>query len=125
MLRDVALPSRAGELGTDGELLVEASVQPAFDRKRKHDIHERKKGGEITDGFKFYYDLAERLAGYPVLDEGDYGRREYEATVENIAEAAWRLKGEYGLNEGWEGNVFCWFWDHRQRAVENRDDRGG
>ena len=21
--------------------------------------------------------------------------------------------------------MFSWFWDHRQRAVENRDDQGG
>ena len=65
------------------------------------------------------------MDGYPVLDESDYGEREYLATVENIAEAAWRLKGRYVLPEGWEGDVLSWFSDHRQRAVENRDDRGG
>lgn len=81
--------------------------------------------GEITDAFKTYHDLAERMDGYPVLDESDYGEREYLATVENIAEAAWRLKGQYVLAEGWEGDVFSWFSDHRQHAVENRDDRGG
>jgi len=81
--------------------------------------------GEITDAFRAYHDLAERLADYPVLDESGYGRREYEATLENIAEAAWRLKGEYDLPEDWEGDVFSWLWDHRHRAVENRDDQGG
>ena len=29
------------------------------------------------------------------------------------------------LPEGWESEVFSWFWDHRQSAVENRDDQGG
>ena len=81
--------------------------------------------GEITDAFKRYHELAERLADYPILDETDYSEREYEATIENIGDAAWRLKGEYELPDGWEGHVFSWFWDHRQRAVENRDDRGG
>ena len=60
-----------------------------------------------------------------MLDRTDCSRREYEATLENIAQPAWRLKGEFDLPDGWEGDVFCWFWDHRQRAVVNRDDRGG
>jgi hypothetical protein len=81
--------------------------------------------GEITDAFRTYHDLAERMADYPILDEEDHSHREYEATLENIADAAWRLKGEYDLPEGWEGEVFSWFWDHRQSAVENRDDQGG
>jgi hypothetical protein len=81
--------------------------------------------GEITDAFRTYHELAEQLAEYPVLDEEDYSKREHESTLENIAEAAWRLKREYDLPDGWESQVFSWFWDHRQRAVENRDDRGG
>ncbi len=81
--------------------------------------------GEITEAFKTYHDLAERLADYPILDESDYSEREYVATVENIADAAWRLKGQYELPEGWECDVYSWLSDHRQRAVENRDDRGG
>ena len=80
---------------------------------------------EITEAFRTYHGLAERLAEYPILDEGDYGEREYVATVENIADAAWRLKGQYQLPEGWECDVFSWFREHRQSAVENRDDRGG
>ena len=80
---------------------------------------------QITDAFRTYHDLAERLADYPVLDEEDYSRREYEATLENLADAAWRLNREYDLPDGWEGDVFSWFWEHNQRAVENRDDQGG
>lgn len=81
--------------------------------------------GVITDAFKTYHDLMERLDGYPILDEEDYSRRELEATLENIADASWRLKHEYDLPDGWECDVYSWLSDHRQRAVENRDDQGG
>lgn len=83
------------------------------------------KDGEITPAFKVYHELAERQANYPVLDESDYSQREYAATLANITDAAHRLKHEYALPDGWEGDVFSWFWDHNQRAVENRDDHGG
>lgn len=80
---------------------------------------------EITGAFKTYHDLSEQLAGYPILDEEDYSERELEATLENINDAAWRMKDEYTLPEGWESEVYSWLSAHRQRAVENRDDQGG
>ncbi|MDB5350143.1 MAG: hypothetical protein JWN86_1390 [Planctomycetota bacterium] len=83
------------------------------------------KDGDITEAFRTYHGLAERLAEYPILDEGDYGKREHDATIENIDDAAWRVKRDYELPEGWQGDVFSWFREHRQSAVENRDDRGG
>jgi hypothetical protein len=83
------------------------------------------KDGVITEAFRSYHAVAERLADYPILNEQDYSRREFEATLENIADAAWRLKHEYDLPEGWEGDVYSWLGEHRQRAVENRDDQGG
>jgi hypothetical protein len=83
------------------------------------------KDGEITEAFRIYHELAERMADYPILDEEDYSRREHETTLENITDAAWRLKRDYDLPDDWESQVFSWFWDRRQRAVENRDDRGG
>ncbi len=81
--------------------------------------------GRITDAFRTYHDLMEQIDGYLILDEEDYSRREYEATLENIADAAWRVKHEYNLPDGWEGDVYAWLSDHRQHAVENRDDQGG
>lgn len=81
--------------------------------------------GQITDAFRRWYELTERMAGYPVLDEEDYSRREYEATLENIADAARPLLDDYDLPAHWEGEVFSWFWNNLQRAVESRDDRGG
>ena len=83
------------------------------------------RNGEITEAFKTYYDLMEQLDGYPVLDEEDYSRREYEATLENISDAAWRVNHEYDLPEGWECDVYSWLSDNRQSAVENKDDQGG
>jgi hypothetical protein len=65
--------------------------------------------GQITDAFRTYHDIAERLADYPVLDEEDYSHREYEATLENIADAARSLRHDYDLPDGWEGEVFSWF----------------
>jgi len=81
--------------------------------------------GQITEAFKAYHEIAERLAEYPVLSDEDYSHREYEATLENIADAARRLRHDYDLPDGWEGEVFSWFWEHNQRAVENKDDQGG
>ena len=48
--------------------------------------------GEITEAFRTYHGLMEQLDGYPVLDEADYSSREYEAALENIEDAAWRLQ---------------------------------
>jgi hypothetical protein len=83
------------------------------------------RAGVITEAFKTYHELMQQLEDYPILDEEAYSNREYEATIENIGSAAYGIKDEYELPEGWESEVFSWFWDHRQRAVENRDDQGG
>jgi hypothetical protein len=80
--------------------------------------------GKITAAFRAYHGLMERPDAYPVLDEADYGRREYEAALENIADAAWRFKSTYDLHEGWEAEVYEWLSTHRPGVVENKDDRG-
>ena len=80
---------------------------------------------QITDAFRKYHDLMEQMDGYPILNEEDYSNKEYEATLENISDSAWKLKHEFNLPDGWEGDVYSWLSDHRQRAVENRDDQGG
>jgi hypothetical protein len=83
------------------------------------------RNGAITDAFRTYHDLMEQLDDYPILDEEDYSNREYEATLGNITDAAWRLKHEYSLPDDWESDVYSWFSDHRHSAIENRDDQGG
>lgn len=82
-------------------------------------------GDKITEAFKVYHELAERLANYPILDEADYSNREYEATFENIPLAAWRLKNRYDLPEGWEGDVYSWLSENRSSALDNCDDQCG
>ena len=81
--------------------------------------------GKITAAFRTWVELQDRLSEYPILDEEDYSRREYDATFENLTDAAWRLKNEYDLPDDWESDVFSWFWDNDQGAVENTDDQGG
>lgn len=83
------------------------------------------RNGEITEAFKTYHELAERMDDYPILDEFDYSNREYEATFDNIKDAAWRLKDEFNLPEGWVGQVYDWLSEHRSGEIENKDDQGG
>lgn len=81
--------------------------------------------GEITEAFRTYHAIAERLAEYPILDESDYSERETDTTLENIVDAAWRVKNEYDLPDGWEYDVYSWLSDNDPGEVENRDDQGG
>lgn len=83
------------------------------------------RNGQITEAFKTYHALAERLANYPVLDEEDYSRRELDATLANLPDAAWKLKNDYDLPEDWEEAVYHWLSDNMPGAVESRDDQGG
>jgi hypothetical protein len=83
------------------------------------------KDGEITEAFRIYHDLMEQRDTYPILDETDYSNREYEATVANIIDSAWKLKHEFDLPKDWEYQVYGWLSEHECSAVENRDDNGG
>jgi hypothetical protein len=83
------------------------------------------KRGRITKAFRTYHELAQRLADYPLLDEEDFSRREYEDTIANLADAAWRLKREYDLPKGWESAAYDWFSENDCSAIESSDDRGG
>lgn len=81
--------------------------------------------GEITEAFKVLHGLLERMAIYPVLSDESLSQMEYEATVANIADAAWRLKDEFELPEGWEYEAYGWLSDNDPGEIENRDDQGG
>lgn len=80
---------------------------------------------QITDAFRKYHELMEKRDEYPILDETDYSNREYEATLQNIVEAAWRLKKEFELPEEWASEVYSWLFDNESSEVDNRDDQGG
>lgn len=82
------------------------------------------KRGRVTKAFRTYHELAERMDDYPVLDESDYSEREYEATLANIPDAAWKLKNEYELPDGWESEVYGWLSENRSNALESVDDQG-
>ena len=81
--------------------------------------------GTITEAFRKYHDLSAQLDNYPVLDESDYSNREFEATVENIDIAAWKLKQQFELPEGWTHSVYDWLSKHMETENENVDDQGG
>ena len=81
--------------------------------------------GEITEAFHIYHGLMEQKDTYPILDETDYSNREYEATIANILDSAWKLKDEFDLPEDWEYQVYDWYSENLYRAIENRDDQGG
>lgn len=81
--------------------------------------------GKITQAFQTYFQLLQQMDDYPILDETDYSDREYEATLENIPMAAWRLQRQYELPEGWEGDVYSWLSENRCSSLENTDDLGG
>lgn len=81
--------------------------------------------GEITEAFRKFHELAEQMADYPILDESDYSDREYEATLENIDDAASRLKKECALPNGWVSQVYNWLSDHCEGEIENVDEQGG
>lgn len=83
------------------------------------------KDGHVTEAFRRYHELAEAMDSYPILDESDYSRREYDATVENIADAAWRVKDEYELPEDWQYEVYSWLSDNDCGEIESTDDQGG
>ena len=83
------------------------------------------KRGRITKAFRKYHELVEQMDVYPILDESDYSDREYEATISNVEDAAWRLKKEFDLPEGWVGEVYSWLSDNECGELENVDDRGG
>jgi hypothetical protein len=74
-----------------------------------------------------YQELMERMEDYPLLDEEDYSKREYEATLENIRnEAHYANRNDlYELPEDYDTETLSWLWNHNQGAVENRDEQGG
>lgn len=111
--------------GDDPDVVMESHSHWAVGHVDGFSIRVFDANGEITPAFRLYHELAERLDDYPILDESDYSNRQYEATLDNIMDAAWRLKNDFELPDGWESEVYSWLSDHRSGEVENRDDQGG
>jgi hypothetical protein len=111
--------------GNDPDLVFESHSHWAVGHIDGFSVRVFDQHGEITEAFRAYHEFAERLDDYPILDESAYSEKEYEATLENIEDAAWRLKREFVLPEGWESAVYSWLSDNDSAQVENRDDQGG
>lgn len=82
--------------------------------------------GEISEAFRAYYALCQRMADYPVLDEEAYSEAGYNATIENIQQAYRSLPDEWDLPNGWECEVYSWFAGNDCSAIESDcTDQGG
>jgi hypothetical protein len=83
--------------------------------------------GDITAAFRAWFDVVQRLADYPVLDEQNYSNKEYENTLENICNEAHRANrnDSYVLPDDYADQTYSWLWNNNQSAVENTDDQGG
>src|SRR5262249_51831509 len=66
---------------------------------------------EITEAFRTWCYLQQRLADYPVLDESDYSKREYEVTLANI-ECEGRRDIRDDAPAEWPSLVFDWLWNN-------------
>lgn len=81
--------------------------------------------GKVTDAFRTYFELLQQIDRYPILDESDYSEREFEATLQNIDLASWKLKKQFALPKNWANDVHSWLVDQDNNALENTDDQGG
>lgn len=79
--------------------------------------------GKVTPAFAKCHELKERLDDYPVLDECGYSNLEYDAAVENIGNAGYRIPREFDVPDDWAEQVYSWLLDHSYHC-ENTDDQG-
>jgi hypothetical protein len=111
--------------GDDPDVVMESHSHWAVGHVDGFSIRVFNPDGTITSAFTAYYELAEQMDEYPILDEADYSNREHEATLENITDAGRQLKDEFDLPEDWECETYSWLSDHRSGEVENKSDQGG
>lgn len=71
----------------------------------------------VSDIFKVLTDWYDGLAEYPVADESDYLKRQWEATIRNIAD-------EGNIDEELAERVYRWLIDNDPRSVEDEGDTG-
>lgn len=78
----------------------------------------------LTDAWLKWCEIKCALDDYPVLDEEDYSRREYESAVEWISSEGTRYLADEGVPEDWAEQVWSWLWENDQGELESRDDQG-
>jgi hypothetical protein len=110
--------------GDDPDVVFERHSHWAVNTLTGISIRVVRADGSITEAFREFCRIKERLEDYPILNESHYSELEYGATLENYAHEMWR-EGK-NLPEGWESEVYSWFSDNGHDSfIENRDDQGG
>lgn len=77
---------------------------------------------------KVLFDVAKRLADYPVLDEDDYSALESDATYDNVQHALGYLLQKLDLNldvPSLADEVISWIGNETSCGLESCDDQGG
>jgi hypothetical protein len=77
--------------------------------------------GSMTAGGQVLEGIFQALSDYPVLDDEDLSRREYEDAVESISSNGSRYVSDEAP-EDWPEKVFSWLWENDQRALETETD---
>lgn len=66
-----------------------------------------------TAALDFIHDIKNSLDDYPVLDEEDYSRRDYEAAIETLESCVpYDFTCIDDMPEGWAGDVYSWLGDN-------------
>jgi hypothetical protein len=76
------------------------------------------KNGKVTKAGIAALEWKDKLESYPVADDEDFSRREFEATLDNI-------KWEGSLDEPTAQAVYDWLSENDQMALEDVDGKGG
>jgi hypothetical protein len=81
--------------------------------------------GNITDAFHAIADWKSKLEDYPLADEDDYSRREYEAAMDNIASQIMFSGFTVDDPHAWADRVADWLSENGyDTELENVDDHG-
>ncbi len=78
--------------------------------------------GNITEAFKKYCELRLAMESYPVLDEGDWCEREYEAQCEAIEHSRPHWAEVDSLPEDWVEQVRSWLNEHDPGELEDTSE---
>ncbi len=77
--------------------------------------------GAPSNVFRFLTGWNDMLAEYPVADEEDYSRREYDEAIETI-----EMFGRHVIvdkaPEGWPALVFSWLWEHSEECFNGDEN---
>lgn len=78
---------------------------------------------ELTEVFWKIHSIFEALDCYPVLNDDDFSRREYEQTLKNIEDIGCRwLSDKAGAS--WAADVYAYLSDNCPHEVDSRDFNG-